>query len=115
MRHPETPYLQHILDAILKVETYLRGMSEADFMAHSRTQDAVLRQLEIIGEATKRIPPDVRDRSPETPWQDIAGMRDKLVHDYFSVDLRRVWNTVERDLPPLKSAVVALLEGKRGH
>ena len=113
MRRTESAYLRHILDAILKVELYLQGLDEAAFMADSRTQDAVARQLEIIGEATKRISGDVRSRSPDTPWQDIAGMRNKLIHDYFSIDLRRVWNTAKRDLPPLKAAVVHLLEGEQ--
>jgi len=114
MRRTEGAYLRHILDAILKVESYLRGIDEAAFRADSRTQDAVVRQLEIIGEATRRISSETRSRSPDTPWQDIAGMRDKLIHDYFSVDLRRVWNTTKSDLPPLKAAVIRLLEGAEG-
>jgi uncharacterized protein with HEPN domain len=112
MRRSETAYLRHILDAISKIESYLMGLDETAFRADARTQDAVVRQLEIIGEATKRISDNTRAKSPETPWPDIAGMRDKLIHDYFSVDLRRVWNTVQRDLPPLKAAIVRLLEGE---
>jgi uncharacterized protein with HEPN domain len=111
MRRSDTAYLQHLLDAILKVESYLLGVDQAGFLGDARTQDAVVRQLEIIGEATKKLSPESRRRSPATPWQDIAGMRDKLIHDYFDVDLRRVWNTAKRDLPPLKATVVQLLEG----
>ena len=72
-----------------------------------------MRQLEIIGEATKKVSSGVRGDNPDTPWQDIAGMRDKLIHDYFSVDLHRVWNTAKRDLPPLKATVIRLLEGEQ--
>jgi uncharacterized protein with HEPN domain len=115
MRRGETAYLQHLLDAILKVESYLVGLDESAFLGDTRTQDAVVRQLEIIGEATKKLSPESRRRSPATPWQDIAGMRDKLIHDYFDVDLRRVWNTAKRDLPPLKATVIQPLESDQGH
>jgi len=114
MRRTDTAYLQHVLDAILKVESYLLGLDESAFLADTRTQDAVVRQLEIIGEATKKVSSEVRGRNSDTPWQDIAGMIDKLVHDYFSVDMRRVWNTAKRDLPPLKATVIRLLEGEQG-
>ena len=114
MRRTDTAYLQHVLDAILKVESYLLGLDESAFLADTRTQDAVVRQLEIIGEATKKVSSEVRGRNPDTPWQDIAGMRDKLIHDYFSVNMRRVWNTAKRDLPPLKATVIRLLEGEQG-
>jgi uncharacterized protein with HEPN domain len=114
MRPTDTAYLQHVLDAILKVESYLRGLDESAFLADSRTQDAVVRQLEIIGEAAKKVSSEARGRTPDTPWQDIAGMRDKLIHDYFSVDLHRVWNTAKRDLPALKATVIRLLEGEQG-
>lgn len=72
-------------------------------------QDAVIRQLEIIGEATKRLSQMTRDRKPHIPWSDIAGMRDKLIHDYFGVDIERDWLTLEGDIPALKSAVDELL------
>jgi len=114
MRRTDTAYLRHVLDAILRVESYLQGQDEDAFLADSRTQDAVVRQLEIIGEATKKVSTGLRSRSPDTPWQDIAGMRDKLIHDYFSVDLHRVWNTATQDLPPLKASVVRLLEEDQG-
>jgi len=81
MRRTDTAYLQHVLDAILKVESYLLGLDESAFLADTRTQDAVVRQLEIIGEATKKVSSEVRGGNPDTPWQDIAGMRDKLIHD----------------------------------
>ena len=72
-------------------------------------RDAVVRQLEIIGEATKRISPALRSKYPDIPWQDIAGMRDKLIHDYFGVDFETVWVTTQKDLAPLKREVEAIL------
>lgn len=74
-------------------------------MADELVQDGVIRQLSIIGEAVKQLSGDVRDMHPAIPWRDIAGMRDKLIHDYFGVDLEAVWDTATRDLVPLNEAV----------
>jgi uncharacterized protein with HEPN domain len=81
MKRDESVYLQHILDAIAKIDLYLQGVSEESFTQQSLIQDGVIRQLEIIGEAVKRISTDLRSYQPQIPWQDIAGMRDKLIHD----------------------------------
>jgi uncharacterized protein with HEPN domain len=103
-------YLRHILDAIQKIERYSEGGHD-ELIAESMRHDAVIRQLEIIGEATKRLSPQLLGQHPEVPWRQVAGMRDVLIHDYMGVDLERVWNVVQRDLPLLRKAVEELLEG----
>jgi uncharacterized protein with HEPN domain len=109
MPHDDRVYLQHILDSILRIESYLHSVDEATFHQHSMIQDAVVRQIEIIGEAVKRLSPTLRGQHPDIPWQDIARMRDKLIHDYFGVDLEKVWDTTRIDIPPLKAKVHSLL------
>lgn len=104
----ERVYLGHIRDAINDVEHYAAGGREA-FMAERMRQDAIIRKLQIIGEAVKKLSDATRQRRPELPWKQIAGMRDRLTHDYFGVDLSLVWVAVERDVPTLKVAVEALL------
>jgi len=109
MKHDETVYLRHILDATAKIGLYLKDVDKAKFQSESLIQDGVIRQLEIIGEAVKRISPATRSLAPRTPWPAIAGMRDKLIHDYFGVDLDQVWLTATTDTPALVAVVMLLL------
>ena len=110
MARDELVYLRHILDAIKIVEEYLQGVDEAKFKATRLLQDGAIRQIEIIGEAVRHISKDIRKTYPEIPWQDVAGMRDKLIHGYFGVDIEKVWDTAQDDLPVLKKQVTGILK-----
>lgn len=105
MTRDDSLYLEHISESIAKIEKYISGVDEDNFMSNEQLQDAVIRQLQIIGEAAKRLTVDTTAKYSEVEWKDIAGMRDKLVHDYFGVDLDAVWDTVVHDLPILKQAL----------
>ncbi|MEB1808484.1 MAG: DUF86 domain-containing protein [Bacillaceae bacterium] len=102
-------YLRHILECITNIETYLPNGKE-DFFSSKLIQDAVIRNLEIIGEATKRISKEYREQHSNVPWREMAGLRDVLVHDYFGVDNGIVWNVVEKELPSLKEKINGLIE-----
>ena len=98
-------YFQDILDAIDKALTFTKGINFDFFTKDDKTVYAVIRALEIIGEAAKKIPQEERLNYPDIPWQEMSGMRDKLIHDYFGVNLEVVWKTVQEDLPDLKNAL----------
>lgn len=109
MEKDDTVYLRHVLDAIDTIQEYLQGVNEEKFKATRLLQDGAIRQIEIIGEAVRPISKDIRRTYSEIPWQDIAGMRDKLIHDYFGVDIEKVWDTTQEDLPVLKEQVIGIL------
>lgn len=98
-------YLEHILEAITKIESFTKGISRFDFDHNVMIQDAIIRNIEIISEATKKISNEFTQSHQEIPWSEMAGMRNKLIHDYMDVDLDVVWKTIEVDLPLLKELI----------
>ena len=102
-------YLLHIRDAVDQIADYTKE-GRAAFLSDPKTQDAVLRKLEVVGEAVKHLSSSSKDRAPEIPWRAITGLRDKLIHEYFGVNLTLVWEVVERDLPALPAKVESLLQ-----
>jgi len=110
MAHDEMLYLRHVLDAMDTIEEYLQGIDEGKFKKTRLIQDGVIRQIEIIGEAVRHISKDIRKTYPEIPWQDVAGMRDKLIHGYFGVDIEKVWDTAREDLPILRVQMLKILK-----
>jgi uncharacterized protein with HEPN domain len=103
-------YLEDILEAIRKVKTYTSGLSKAAFLQDEKTFDAVVRNLEVIGEAVKNIPADFREKYPAVGWKKIAGLRDILVHEYFGIDAEIVWDIIHRKLPALETEVGKMLK-----
>lgn len=101
-------YIDHILNSINRILEYISGKDREAFEADQLTQDAVVRQLEVIGEATKRVSKELRSKNPDIPWSDMAGMRDVLIHDYIDVDLGVVWKTASEDIPNLKALILKL-------
>ena len=104
----DTLYLRHILEAVDRILAYTSAGRDA-FRQDLKTQDAVIRNLQIVGEASKKVSPTTRAAHPEVPWKDMSGMRDRVVHDYFGVSLDIVWDVVEKHLPPLREKIVKLL------
>lgn len=101
-------YLHDILQAIVHIDTYVANMTFDAFVLDTKTQDAVVRNLEIIGEAVKRLPDDFRTTHPEIAWRPAAAMRDFLIHEYPEVDVKAVWDTIQIDLPPFRRAIEML-------
>lgn len=103
-----TLYLDDITTSIDKIETYTKGLSYDSFSNDPKTVDAVVRNLEIIGEAAKNIPKEIRVKYPEIPWKPIMGTRDKVIHEYFGIDLEILWKTLQEDIPQLKVQIAKI-------
>ncbi len=109
MQRAYEAYLKDILESIRKIEKYTENMSYGDFKGDELRQDAVARNLEIIGEAVKKIPDEIKNRKTEIEWKKIAGLRDILAHEYFGINLEIVWDVMENKLPDLKTNTQAIL------
>ena len=104
----DSVYIDHILNSISRIQSYIINLEESTFLADLKTQDAVVRQFEIIGEATKRISSKFRESNPSIPWSDMAGMRDVLIHDYIEVDFEIVWKTATEDIPKIQQLLARI-------
>lgn len=112
MQKSDEPYIRHILDAVALIEDYVKDLNREKFLDKKNimTQDAVIREFEIIGEAVKRLSDEIKKKNPSLPWRDIGDMRNKLAHEYFAVDLNVVWGVIENDILTLKKAMAELLK-----
>ncbi len=108
-------FMDDIISSITDIHDFVITMTYDQFIKDRKTTNAVIRCLEIIGEAAKKIPGDVRDQYPLVPWKEIAGMRDKLIHEYFGVDLGIIWETITNDLADLEAAVQDYLKKQPSH
>lgn len=102
-------YIKDILESIGKIEDYTKGVSFKEFSRNKLIIDAVVRNLEIIGEASKNLPAYIKSAHKEIPWKEMSGMRDKVIHAYFGVDLDIVWKTIKQSLPDLKQSLKNIL------
>jgi uncharacterized protein with HEPN domain len=114
IRRDYRDYLQDVLEAVNDVEDFVGDMSFEEFSRDRKTINAVVRSIEVIGEASKNIPESLKAKHKDLPWKQIAGMRDKLIHAYFGVDLEILWKAVKENVPRLKESVLKMLQEIRG-
>jgi uncharacterized protein with HEPN domain len=108
MKRTPLVYIDDIRDSIEAVKRYTAGLTKEDFFNSTEKQDAVCRRLEVIGEAANRLPDEFRDQYPRIPWNKIVGMRNVLIHEYDSIDLDRVWETIQKDIPKLEGYIKSI-------
>ena len=106
-KDPEV-FLEHILESIKLIEKYTANKTISDFIKSVQLQDSIIRRIEIIGEAVKNLPDEVKNNYPDVPWKKIAGMRDVLIHEYFGIDLELTWQVVQKDIPDLKREIMKI-------
>jgi len=108
MKKDPMTYIDHILECIDLIEKYTKDCTKQSFMNNVQLQDSIIRRIEIIGEAVKNIPNEIKNKYLEIPWREIAGMRDILTHEYFGIDLELTWETVKKDIPRLKKNLLKI-------
>ena len=106
-------FLDHILECIDLIDDYSKEVTESEFKGSSSLQDMIIRRIEIIGEAVKNLPDDLKKGHTEIPWRDIAGLRDVVVHQYFGLDLELIWDVVKKDIPQLKPKILSVRDELR--
>ena len=114
MKRTYIDYVLDILSSIQEIEEFVEGMDFEEFIKDRKTINAVTRSLEVMGDAVKKIPSEIRNNYPDIPWKYIAGMRDKLIHEYHGVDLEILWEVIEKEIPPLKPKFEKILEELKG-
>ena len=102
--------LEDILEAIAKIESYTNGLAFEDFTSDCKSVDAVIRNLEIIGEAAKQLPDQWRDKHTDIKWHKLAGIRNRIIHEYFGIDLSIIWEVVQKNMPELRIDIIKLLK-----
>ena len=110
MKKDDSVYLRHIIDAFAQIELYMNSVSHEEFLRNRLLQDGVIRQLEVMGEATRNLSEELRNEYPEIPWRQMIGLRNRMIHAYFNVDLQIIWEIVQGDIPDLKPKMKCVID-----
>jgi uncharacterized protein with HEPN domain len=110
MKKDDSVYLRHIIDAFEQIGLYMNSVSHEEFLRNRLLQDGVIRQLEVMGEAARNLSEDLRNEYPEIPWRQMIGLRNRMIHAYFNVDLQIIWEIVQGDIPDLKQKMKQILD-----